>query len=618
MEPAEPNRAEHENHGLVIDLNLVPATEQIPEPNEVNVTTEAEAAPDTSIIDASTCNPVEASLPPRFVLNARRRISKRPSVDTSFPASEKRHGTSARVDPQAASLAKPAAASPIRDTISSIAPKVLAATEMGFVESAHAASPNEAKLAAPGLQAFLPDVGRICKPARPTRSSAQFTVSAHAQLRCGSSFFSGVVVKPAEHVGSAQNSQEEAREAQEASLARETREDRACAVAGPSPSLSTSTGEATYAQDERTPVRPSPSVSTGEAVACHRFPLRARAPTTSSAQETRECSAPDSDTDSDDSRQAKPRGTRVRKPPPLRKVLVRSNLSASASLPSSTGEMFYRDRLRVRGVTGVRLGDAKPLELESAVVAQDLHRTASASQTSNRRAYGTDRQHSSDSLAPRKRQKTSAADSTSSPSAARALAPDAPKQPAALPRGSAGTQGTQARGTELGLIRKPKRAGKVNTRCEHDKVKSLCRDCGGGSLCKHDRPRSKCIECGTGKAFCKHGRPKARCKECHGSDYCIHGKRKFVCSECCGSQLCTHGISKSSCRFCGKGYCHHGRERSVCKPCGGSQICLHGRRRCVCKECGGSQICPHGRRKAECRECKLAKQALAIKPLTSA
>ena len=39
-------------------------------------------------------------------------------------------------------------------------------------------------------------------------------------------------------------------------------------------------------------------------------------------------------------------------------------------------------------------------------------------------------------------------------------------------------------------------------KCEHDKRKSLCKECGGGSLCKHDKEKSHCKECG-GSTFCK-------------------------------------------------------------------------------------------------------------------
>ena len=255
-------------------------------------------------------------------------------------------------------------------------------------------------------------------------------------------------------------------------------------------------------------------------------------------------------------------------------MLPRKRSRSPSSTPSPDG-VFYSDRLRARAPITEGLGAAK---LDSAVGA------------SGSKCVRRDRFEAQSSPPARKRQKASSVGKT----AANANRP--PKRPAVAI-------------DSAGLVPKPKRVGKINTRCIHDRVKSICKECGGGSLCKHDRVRSKCIECGSGKAFCKHGRPKARCRECHGSDYCTHGKCKFVCSECGGSQLCAHGIKKSSCRFCGSGYCHHGRERSVCKPCGGSQICAHGRRRCVCKECGGSQICPHNKRKSDCRDCKLAKQA---------
>ena len=34
--------------------------------------------------------------------------------------------------------------------------------------------------------------------------------------------------------------------------------------------------------------------------------------------------------------------------------------------------------------------------------------------------------------------------------------------------------------------------------CEHQRVRSTCKDCGGSSLCEHQRQRSKCKDCGGG------------------------------------------------------------------------------------------------------------------------
>jgi hypothetical protein len=31
--------------------------------------------------------------------------------------------------------------------------------------------------------------------------------------------------------------------------------------------------------------------------------------------------------------------------------------------------------------------------------------------------------------------------------------------------------------------------------CEHGRVRSKCKECGGGSICEHGRVRSRCKEC---------------------------------------------------------------------------------------------------------------------------
>lgn len=49
--------------------------------------------------------------------------------------------------------------------------------------------------------------------------------------------------------------------------------------------------------------------------------------------------------------------------------------------------------------------------------------------------------------------------------------------------------------------------------CEHNKKRSRCKECGGGSICEHDRIRSRCKECG-GSEICIHDRIRSRCKKC--------------------------------------------------------------------------------------------------------
>ena len=85
--------------------------------------------------------------------------------------------------------------------------------------------------------------------------------------------------------------------------------------------------------------------------------------------------------------------------------------------------------------------------------------------------------------------------------------------------------------------------------------------------------------------------------------WCQHGRIGSTCKECGGSGICQHGREKASCKECGgRRICQHGRQRSGCKECGGS-MCQHGRQKTTCKECGGSRICQHGRQKASCKDC---------------
>ena len=42
-----------------------------------------------------------------------------------------------------------------------------------------------------------------------------------------------------------------------------------------------------------------------------------------------------------------------------------------------------------------------------------------------------------------------------------------------------------------------------NKKCVHNKRKTRCNDCGGGSICIHNKRKSECRECG-GSAFCIH------------------------------------------------------------------------------------------------------------------
>ena len=57
--------------------------------------------------------------------------------------------------------------------------------------------------------------------------------------------------------------------------------------------------------------------------------------------------------------------------------------------------------------------------------------------------------------------------------------------------------------------------------CEHQRIRSRCKDCGGSSICEHQRIRSRCKDCG-GSGICEHQRQRSQCKDCGGSSICEH------------------------------------------------------------------------------------------------
>ena len=85
---------------------------------------------------------------------------------------------------------------------------------------------------------------------------------------------------------------------------------------------------------------------------------------------------------------------------------------------------------------------------------------------------------------------------------------------------------------------------------------------------------------------CEHNRQRSKCTECGGAGICEHNHRRFTCKECGGA-----------------GICEHNHRRSQCKECGGASICEHNRVRSQCKECGGASICEHNHRRSQCISC---------------
>lgn len=141
-------------------------------------------------------------------------------------------------------------------------------------------------------------------------------------------------------------------------------------------------------------------------------------------------------------------------------------------------------------------------------------------------------------------------------------------------------------------------------KCEHNRERNKCKDCGGAGICEHNRIRSRCKECG-GAGICEHNRERTHCKDCGGSSICEHNRRRNHCKDCGGASICEHNRIRSYCKDCGgASICEHNRQRNKCKDCGGSSICEHNRIRSSCKQCGGSQICEHNRRRPQCKQCK--------------
>ena len=125
----------------------------------------------------------------------------------------------------------------------------------------------------------------------------------------------------------------------------------------------------------------------------------------------------------------------------------------------------------------------------------------------------------------------------------------------------------------------------LNRRCSHGLYKRRCKECpdggqywckcgniksncknncsedSGNSICEHNKIRSTCKECG-GSVFCKeHNRVKKDCIPCDGSGICIHKRRRQNCIPCRGTQVCPHLKQKWSCYIC------FPTSRKICQSC---------------------------------------------------
>merc|ERR1712070_1116866 len=71
--------------------------------------------------------------------------------------------------------------------------------------------------------------------------------------------------------------------------------------------------------------------------------------------------------------------------------------------------------------------------------------------------------------------------------------------------------------------------------CEHGRVRSKCKECGGSQICEHGRHRQSCKDCNG----CSHGRLRSKCKECGGSSICEHRRQRFQCNVCTPKKKCS-------------------------------------------------------------------------------
>jgi hypothetical protein len=149
-----------------------------------------------------------------------------------------------------------------------------------------------------------------------------------------------------------------------------------------------------------------------------------------------------------------------------------------------------------------------------------------------------------------------------------------------------------------------------------EKKLNYCSGCKSSILIKYFKINRKgeynktCLNCSAkrkksvNKNKCEHNRQKSTCKDCGGASICEHNRRKSTCKDCGGASICEHNRQKSSCKDCGgSSICEHNREKSKCKECGGGSICEHNRVKSTCKDCGGGSICEHNRAKRRCKEC---------------
>lgn len=100
--------------------------------------------------------------------------------------------------------------------------------------------------------------------------------------------------------------------------------------------------------------------------------------------------------------------------------------------------------------------------------------------------------------------------------------------------------------------------------CEHNNNRAQCKTCSPHSFCIHTRYKYDC-------SICKPETPRQYTippDRQYASRNCVHDKLKYLCKECGGAGICEHGRIKSTCKPCG-GWriCIHNKQKYSCMDC---------------------------------------------------
>ena len=103
----------------------------------------------------------------------------------------------------------------------------------------------------------------------------------------------------------------------------------------------------------------------------------------------------------------------------------------------------------------------------------------------------------------------------------------------------------------------------MTNKCEHERIRSRCKECGGGSICDHGRVRGSCSLCAPEQVFNMYRR-KAR-KRGLSFELTVGQFIEIVqcCCVFCGEKSAPRGVDR---RDNNKGYVHDNCQ-SCCGPC---------------------------------------------------